>query len=155
MEQKSFLQLCTDVFKINGFYKHNKNYYKEYDDIMVVFGLQKTTYGGNYFYIEYGFVFKSINSHMPYPKYHEANIRQGRFQFDGKYVIEYNKLDELRFTQELATVVAKMRSLAEHGLDAIVAYSFSDKTPATLIQGYDTLLYLGVKKTTISVVPRT
>ena len=30
MEQKSFLQLCTDVFKINGFYKHNKNYYKEY-----------------------------------------------------------------------------------------------------------------------------
>ena len=74
MEQKAFLKLCTSVFKQYDFEKKNNNYYRRFDnDIMLVFGLQKSAYGGNCYYLEYGFVFQSINKYMPYPKYHQFN----------------------------------------------------------------------------------
>ena len=66
MEQKDFVKLCTSIFKKNGLIKHNSSYYRDFDnDIILVFGLQKSAYGGSYYYIEYGFIFKSINNQVP------------------------------------------------------------------------------------------
>ena len=153
MEHKVFLKLCTNIFKQYGFEKKSNNYYRTFDDIMLVFGLQKSAYGGTYYYIEYGFVFQSINKYMPYPKYHQANIRQGRMSIEGNYAIDYDVISEEIFTAHLSCILNEVVNICIRGKDAIVGYSIYGENRATLIQGYDTLPYLEVDKSNITVVP--
>ena len=154
MEQKAFLKLCTGVFKQYGFEKKNNNYYRCFDnDVMLVFGLQKSAYGGNCYYLEYGFVFQSINKYMPYPKYHQANIRQDRMAIDGNCAIEYNAISEDIFVNNLSRVLDEVIEVCTHGKDAIVNYSILGDNKAMLIQGYDTLPYLNLEKVNITVAP--
>ena len=153
MEQKEFLKLCTSIFKQYGFEKHNSNYYKIFDDIILVFGLQKSSYGGKYYYLEYGFVFPSINKHMPYPKYHQANIRQGRMSIDGNYAIEYEVILSDTFREHLTNLIEKIVKVVIGGKKSIIDYSILGKEKATLIIGYDTLPYLGIDKSDIHVAP--
>lgn len=156
MEQKAFLQLCTKIFKQYGFdkYKTSHNYSRTFDrDIMLIFGLQKSAYGGNCYYIEYGFVFPSINKYMPYPKYHQANIRQSRLLIDGSCAMEYDKISEEKFTVNLSNLLEELVNVCIGGKDSIVSYSIYGEKRATLIQGYDTLPYLGVDKANITVTP--
>lgn len=154
MEQKAFLKLCTSVFKQYGFEKKNNNYYRCFDnDVMLVFGLQKSAYGGNCYYLEYGFVFQSINKYMPYPKYHQANIRQDRMAIDGNCAIEYNAISEDIFVHNLSRVLDEVIEVCTHGKDAIVNYSILGDNKAMLIQGYDTLPYLNLEKVNITVAP--
>ena len=154
MEQKDFIKLCTRIFKKNGLIKHNSSYYRDFDnDIILVFGLQKSAYGGSYYYIEYGFIFKSINKYMPYPKYHQANIRQGRVKIDGTVAMEYELLSEEVFSEHLNAILNETIEVATGGKEFIVDYSILGTKRAVLIQGYDTLPYLGVDKTNIQVAP--
>lgn len=154
MEQKAFLKLCTSVFKQYDFEKKNNNYYRRFDnDIMLVFGLQKSAYGGNYYYLEYGFVFQSINKYMPYPKYHQANIRQDRMSIDGNYAIECDAISEDIFVHNLSHILDEVIEVCTKGKKAIVDYSIFGEKRATLIQGYDTLPYLNLEKVNITVVP--
>lgn len=154
MEQKAFIKLCTNILKQYGFEKKNSNYYRDFhNDFILVFGLQKSAYGGNYYYIEYGFIIQSINKYMPYPKYHQANIRQGRLSIDGNYAIEYDVITEDTFSMNLTTLLDEIVKIAIGGKQAIVDYSIRGENRATLVQGYDTLPYLGVDKADIIVAP--
>ena len=56
----------------------NSHFYKKVaDDTVIVFGVQKSSYG-KYCYIEYGHAFSSINRNMPYPKFNQLNLNCGR-----------------------------------------------------------------------------
>ena len=154
MEHKEFIKLCTSIFKQYGFEKKSSNYYRDFNnDIVVVFGLQKSSYGGHYYYIEYGFIFPTINKYMPYPKYHQANIRQDRIEIDGNCAIEYETVSDIAFQKRLITQLEEIIEIAMSGKNSILNYSILGNNRATLIQGYNTLPYLGVNMPGITVVP--
>lgn len=76
MEKNELIGRITQFFRLKGFRKKGgNNFYLDLsDEVMLVFGVQKSMYG-EYCYIESGYVFKSINKHLPYPKYYDVNLR--------------------------------------------------------------------------------
>ena len=90
---------------------------------------------------------------MPYPKYHQANIRQDRMSIDGNYAIECDLISEAVFSYNLSHILDEVIEICIKGKLAIVDYSLLGNKRATLIQGYDTLPYLNLEKVDITVVP--
>lgn len=100
-----FLKSCTTLFKLNGFEKKGEtHFYKTLgNDILLVFGFYHSKYG-SYYYIEYGFAIKSINQHMPYPRFNYLNIRCGRIGVCNTNTFEYEVIDE-NFLEEIKSAI--------------------------------------------------
>ncbi len=96
MIKNDFIKFCNPIFKANGFVKNGTvHFYKDLgDDIMLVIGLQHSAYDSLYWF-EGGFVIKSINKNMPYPKFSYVNIRIPlKIGIGDQYHINYTKIDE-------------------------------------------------------------
>ena len=94
MEKKEFNKFCNKIFTKMGFYKKGTvHFYKDLsEEIMLVIGLVHSYYNTKYWF-DGGFVIKTINKHMPYPKYYNANIRTMDIEINGQYYIDYLNLD--------------------------------------------------------------
>ena len=95
MTKNEFKKWLNKYFSQKGFYCKSGHYYKEItNEVMIVFGLQYTNYGGKYCYLECGYCFKSINKYLPYPKYNQLNLNCGRVMTSKGKAIFFETLDE-------------------------------------------------------------
>ena len=105
MEKKEFKRALREVLEVYGFVKVKNCYYYSNEDIIIVIATQKSDYSEAY-YINYGFVAKSINEGVVYPKDNQCDLSArflhyenkddkkgvGLFELDN---LDYNKLQEL------------------------------------------------------------
>ena len=78
MDIKEFKNIVDEVFLSKGMKKRRGNYYFDNEEIITVFGLQKSSYPNGY-YLNLGYVIKDLNI-KEMPKYTDGNIRL-RFEF--------------------------------------------------------------------------
>ena len=152
MKRQEFDSKLTSLFAQRGFICKKKTYYKEIsNEVTIVFGLQKSSYGA-YYYLEYGFCFGSINQNMPYPKLCQINLNCGRIMTSIGKAIEYEKLpegfmDELE--QHLDEIITEMKYLVNLGKDEFIRYFLSGKgNQSWFILGAETADYFGLSMET-------
>lgn len=147
MEKKEFLKFTANTFRENGFYRKGTNYYREYgDDIIVVFSFFKSSYG-SYFYAEYGLAFKSINKHLPYPKYNELDINFGRIMTSFGKAIKYENITEEElndFSSTIKNYVDHILSIVEKGKKEIVRQCIDTSPPVVEYVLKETPSFLGL-----------
>ena len=151
MTKKEFIKQLNVYFTKRGFYYRKDHFYKEvYEDVLAVIGLQKSVYGG-YGYLEYGYCFKSINDHMPYPMFWELNLRLFRIMTSKGQAIEYENIDDLfmeDLEQRLDHIINNMISLSQNGpVELIEHYRSLPDSPQThywVICGEKTAKYVGL-----------
>ena len=123
MEKRSFLKFCAAIFKANGFErKGNTYYYDGQNGVLLVFGLQKSTYGP-YYYMEHGFAFKDINKYMPYPRYCELDINLGRVMAPFGKSLCYEQMGETECTALASSIQLKIdaiRPVVDCGKERII-----------------------------------
>ena len=99
MDKKSFKKAITDVLDQLGYKKNGKTYFLKTDELISIIGLQKSNYGNDY-YVNFGFLIKSINPEIEIPNEHECDVF-GRlsFQNEGEKLlsIPFESLDEDKF----------------------------------------------------------
>lgn len=78
MDIKEFKNIVDEVFLSKGMKKRRCNYYFDNEEIITVFGLQKSSYTNGY-YLNLGYIIKDLNI-KEIPKYTDGNIRL-RFEF--------------------------------------------------------------------------
>ena len=92
MEKKEFLKYCSEIFKSRNFLSKGQSFYFHgSQEILVVFGITKSSYGP-YFYIEYGFAIRSVNKCLPHPKFNEVDLNCGRIMTPKGKAIRYEEL---------------------------------------------------------------
>ena len=88
MTKQEFLDLCHREFTRRGFKKSKKMYYLKGDGLLCGLYIQKSSYGGNYCYVEYDFFIGDFPLVKNYPSIYESDYNK-RFtiwtQEDGEY----------------------------------------------------------------------
>ncbi|MEH7501553.1 DUF4304 domain-containing protein [Neobacillus drentensis] len=79
METAEFKKIIDEIVISNGMKKTRNSYYLDGKDLLVVLGLQKSSYSSGY-YFNLGYIIKAINDKQ-YPKYTDGNVRL-RFDFN-------------------------------------------------------------------------
>ncbi len=121
MNKDEFISTCTNVFREYGFKRKGRNYYLDFqNDLLLIFGLQKSAYGCDYYYINYGFAIKSVNAHMPFPKDYEANLDCGRVTHNGNPMLEYPDMTEADLRRALHVSLLIPLSVGMNGLQALI-----------------------------------
>ncbi|PUB12516.1 DUF4304 domain-containing protein [Paenisporosarcina sp. OV554] len=102
METAEFKKIVDEIVISNGMQKRGSYYYLESKEIMVVLGLQKSSYSSSY-YFNLGYIIKDLNEKAN-PIYTDGNIRL-RFDFDlnGKKtdIVDFNKVQNDKLIKEL------------------------------------------------------
>lgn len=80
MGKKEFKQLLTEVLNQYGFYLRGNNYILQTKDLIIVIATQKSNFDNSY-YINYGFLIKSLNPNLTEPKDNDCDVF-GRFIFN-------------------------------------------------------------------------
>lgn len=126
MESRQFVAYLGRIFSKNGFMQKGQRFYRNFGNLSLAFALQRTAYGGEYYYMEYGFFFPDICPYAPYPRFNELDINCGRVMLpnDGqvKQALEYKLLnkDDLAFEQALQKYINRTVCAAQGGIDSIV-----------------------------------
>jgi len=157
MVKKEFIDFISKLIKSYGFEKNKSNFYFDFEnDIVAVIGLEKSNFG-EYYYIEYGFVFKSINKHLPYPKYFEANIRCRRIKYLDSTAIKYELINKEELLKILNAEIIMIKEVGIQGTKNIIdTYILTKSTKKYIaIIGYDTIKYLGISDNGITIHPGT
>lgn len=150
MTKVDFLKQLTMFFSSKGFSCRKNHYYKEVSsDVLIVFGVQMSCYGG-YCYLEYGYCFKSINKHLPYPKFNQLNLNCGRIMTDMGKAIVFEKLDKNimgSLKKAIDAIVDHLIALADLGRDGISKYYLSETSNKSwYILGDETADYFDLPK---------
>ena len=124
------------------------------DEIMIVFGLQFTAYGGNYCYIDHGYCFNSINRYLPYPKFHQINLNCGRIMTSQGQAIKYENIDS-DLLENIKIGIEKeiniMTNLISLNREALIQYYLSGKHKGTwYILGDASAEYFGLSRNTFA-----
>lgn len=82
MDSSQFQEIFKECISNIRFQYHKKNYYYNNEDLVVVINKQQSNFG-NYFYINYGFLVKSIHNGLDNPKINECDI-VGRFVYNNQ-----------------------------------------------------------------------
>ena len=85
MEKKEFKKTLEALLHKYGFSYINKSYYCSNEELIVVVSVQKSDYSQDY-YINYGFLIKSIYPDKIYPKDCECD-------FFGRFVLDINDIE--------------------------------------------------------------
>ena len=153
MTKQEFTKLSNDFFKKKGFLKKGKNYYNDFQNgIVGIFGFQKSNYG-EYYYIEYGYAFSSVNPKMPYPNFSELNLNCGRLKFQFETITQevyYENLDVNVFLNTLNNYVEPFLIAGTKGKNAIIDMYIPN---CEYIIGNCTLRYLGIENNDLTVYP--
>ena len=128
MNRSDFLKQLRNIFKRAGFTNYKEHFYSRLSfDEMIVFGLQFSSYG-KYCYIEYGYVFESINKHMPYPKFNQLNLNCGRIMTEMGKAIIYENIDSIfmiNLERTIMNLIENMTRLISLGKDELIQYYIS------------------------------
>lgn len=143
MDKKEFKKALSNMFKKSGFVCKSNHFYKDItDETQLVFGLQASNYG-SYYYIEYGYCFKSICNN-PYPKFYESNLRVGRFCQALEYE-DWNEEKVCSFEEDLAKVIETATEIGmREKMDFINCFFQMDRM--WFIQGDHTAAYFGMTR---------
>ena len=112
MNKKEFQKLCRDIFKRNGFLARGNNFYFDYGQLLLIFGLQHSDFG-SYYYIEHGVANKETNPYMPWPKYYQIDRGRGRIAFqlnksgDPQAIFYESDFDEGKFIDILERTISQ------------------------------------------------
>jgi len=79
MEIEEFKKIVSDVLASRGFVKKGSYYYNDHDDLTIVIGIQKSSFGES-LYINVGYVIKQLNPGLEKPRDVDGNVRT-RFSF--------------------------------------------------------------------------
>ncbi|PGY07104.1 DUF4304 domain-containing protein [Bacillus sp. AFS031507] len=79
METAEFKEIVEEIVISNGMTKRRSCYFLDSIELMVVLGLQKSSYSSSY-YFNLGYIIKDLNDKQD-PKYTDGNIRL-RFDFE-------------------------------------------------------------------------
>lgn len=150
MEKVDFKKQMAAFFRSKGFFCKSNHYYKNVSsDILIVFGIYMSCYGG-YCYLEHGYCFKSINKYLPYPKFNQLNLNCGRIMMDMGQAIVFEKLDEDIMSGIKQTVDKKIDDLidlVELGRDGMIKFYLSEMSDSSwYILGDETADYFGLPK---------
>lgn len=84
MDSSQFQKIFKECIGNIRFQYHKRNYYYNNEDLVIVINKQKSNFG-NYFYINYGFLVKSIHNGLNSPKISDCDI-VGRFVYNNQGV---------------------------------------------------------------------
>ncbi|WP_227938173.1 DUF4304 domain-containing protein [Alkalihalobacillus deserti] len=83
METTEFKKIVDEIVVSNGLIKRRNSYYLEGKDLMIVLGLQKSSYSSG-FYFNLGYIIKVLIDKQ-YPNHTDGNVRlRFDFELDGK-----------------------------------------------------------------------
>jgi hypothetical protein len=102
METAEFKNIVDEIVVSNGMKKRRNSYYLEGKDLIVVLGLQKSSYSSDY-YFNLGYIIKALNDKQ-YPKYTDGNVRlRFDFELDGKTndIVDMQDVLKDQFIREL------------------------------------------------------
>ena len=150
MTKKQFLDEIAAFFCDNGFLRVKDHFYKDLSgDIMLVFGFQQSSYG-KYGYMEYGYCFKSINQHLPFPRFNQLNLNCGRLMTDRGSAIEYATINEAfiqTFEQTLSDKIHEMQKLSQLNREAFIRhYLLMESRHSWYILGEETAAYFDLTR---------
>ena len=151
MTRSGFYNFLKTVFAEMGFICKNSHFYKTEEDNekVIVFGLQRS-YCGPYYYLEYGFYIKSINKHLPFPKYNQLNLNCGRIMTSHGKAIVLDELDNA-YLEELKYLIKQsfitMRTLVYMENEELINYLFNEFNHRIwYILGDETAAYFGMTR---------
>lgn len=150
MTKKQFLDEISAFFCENGFLRVKDHFYKDLSgDVMLVFGFQQSSYG-KYGYMEYGYCFKSINRHLPFPRFNQMNLNCGRLMTDRGCAIEYAAIDEgfiRTFEQTLRDKIHELLMLSQLNKEELIRhYLLMESRHSWYILGDETAAYFGLTR---------
>lgn len=79
MDTAEFKKIVDEIVISNGLSKRRSCYYLEGNEIIIILGLQKSSYTSSY-YFNLGYIIKDLNDKQ-YPNYTDGNVRL-RFDFE-------------------------------------------------------------------------
>ncbi|MEW6618172.1 MAG: DUF4304 domain-containing protein [bacterium] len=80
MESIYFQKVISDFLKKKGFSKKGSSFLKETNDILLVIGVQKSSYSEG-FYINVGYILQELNKEHKKQKYMDGDVR-ARFSYE-------------------------------------------------------------------------
>ena len=154
MTKRDFIRQLTLLFSLEGFSRKGNHFYKEASsDILLVFGVHSSQYGG-YGYLEYGYCLKSISKYLPYPKFNQLNLNCGRIMTEVGKALVYETLDKNTMNSLQKAIHEKidlMGRLAASGGDRLIGFYLSEEhTESWYILGEKTAEYFRLPKDAFS-----
>ena len=151
MKKKEFLNQLCRFFSDKGFSCKSNHFYIELtDEVMIVFGLQMTAYGGGYCYMECGYCFKSINKYLPHPKFNQLNLNSGRIMTSHGKAIVFEQVDPEWFEnikQVIEVEIDTMTNLIKLGKNTFIQYYLSGRIKRSwYVLGDTTAAYFGLTR---------
>lgn len=149
MDYKLFKKKTAKMFADLGFQTPGDHFYKSVnDEILIVFGLQKSNYG-EYCYCEFGYCLKQISKYLPYPKYNQLNVNCGRIMIGSESRLNYSYYEGSELPQNLIMILSDKATaaiqIANKGPDEIKEmYFVQRKYTFSYILGADTAFYFGM-----------
>lgn len=149
MDYRTFKQVMRSFFTTQGFSSHGDHFYKDTgDEILIVFGLQKSNYG-DWCYLESGYCLKAINPFLPYPRHNQANINCGRLRTEDGSKLEYLQMEGTELPDAVKGMILAqaevMQQVARNGPDMIrQVYFINKEIPFSYILGKETAYFFGM-----------
>ncbi len=151
MEKTEFVKAFAKYFQQRGFFRRGKQFYRDFNnDFMLVFALDKVN-GDNAYFIESGFIIKSVNSKMPFPTFDWVDLRLPSVRAEDRDYIYYEKLSEGKLQQMLNPHVEKALRCGSEGKQAIIE-NYIKTGRYGYISEYADVEYLGLEREGLRVI---
>jgi len=133
MDSKRFKRIIGDFLKMNGFSKSRGYFILPFPEIIIVLGLQKSSFAKGY-YINLGYLITELNSNILAPRDVEGDIR-ARFDFEINET-KINFFDLETITEEkLITVLKENRKFYIDGVNTLEELkNLVNRNPVMLFQ---------------------
>ncbi len=103
MELSLFKKTVTKTLVTHGFIKNKSYYYLIFKDIIIVIGLQRSSYSNGY-YINIGYIITQLRSALSLPKDVDGDIRS-RFYIEGNKSYDISLFDLEMLTEDKLTKI--------------------------------------------------
>ena len=103
MELLLFKKTVTKTLVTHGFIKNKSYYYLIFKDIIIVIGLQRSSYSNGY-YINIGYIITQLRSALSLPKDVDGDIRS-RFYIEGNKSYDISLFDLEMLTEDKLTKI--------------------------------------------------
>lgn len=115
MNNKTFKDSMCEILEKNSFCNERNSYYFETKELIIIVSCQKSSYSNGY-YINYGFLVKSINEDMERVKVNFCDVI-GRFDGNEKDIFNIDSLDKKQFEKIIQkNINSIIKPVIEHGI---------------------------------------
>jgi Domain of unknown function (DUF4304) len=135
MELKIFRKIINEAIESKGFSKKRSSYYLYVNDILIIVGLQKSSYANGY-YINIGYLISKLNPSVQKPNYYNGDVR-ARFTLD----VENKKSDFFDLDSLEDEDIGKLKESIDANINKYVTPVLSLGDLKNLIEKNPTMLY--------------